>query len=152
MKKEELAKVYEKLIAEDEIKYGHTIYRETLGRVFGTTKWDSWDYIDPLLNFKAFLEQEMGMFCTTEKGDLIIAAINDAPEYSKRRRNRADRLDLRTKRILEALNYKAMNSQARCEAMLEKRLLDIKLRNSRLVMREVEYYEIAEDEKSDDDE
>jgi|SRR5208282_420545 len=150
MKKEELENVYNKLCEAGHIKYGYIISRHVLGHLFETQNFESWDYIDPLLCFKAYLEQEIGMFCTTQQGDLCIAKINDAPIYSKQRRKRADNLDRRTKKILENIDYKEMSSSARAESMLEKRLLEMKLRHSRLIMREIEYYEISEEDTEED--
>ncbi len=147
MKKEEIERIFTKLCDMGEIKHGHTIDRETLASLFDVDVTDTWDYVDPLLNLKAYLEEKEGMFCTTHMGDLCIAKLNDAPEYSRRRRKKADNIDKRTKKILENLDYREMNSGARAEAMLEKRLLELKLRNSRLIMREIEYYEIPEDDE-----
>ena len=142
MKKEELEKIYRNLCEMGEIKHNHVIDREILGNCFDTSNYETWDYISPFLEFKSYLEQEIGMFCTSNQGDLCIASLNDAAEHSKIRRKRSENLDKRTKKTLERLDYRAMSSTARTEAMLEKRMLEMKLRNSRLIMREIEYYEV----------
>lgn len=154
MKKAELERIYDILKREGEIEYGHTISRETLSGMFVTdpADFETWDYIDPLLALKDYLEQEHGMFCKTCQGNLLIGELNEAPYFCKKRRRRADGIEKRTKKVLENLNYRNMSSTARAEAMLEKRLLDMKMRNSRLLMRQIEIYEMPEEDEDNDEE
>ncbi len=149
MKKEELERIYIKLCDMGEIRYGHSISSKTLSKLFGVEEDELWSC---RLTLKGYLEEKEGMFCKIDQGDLNIGKLNDTSEHSKRRRKRADNLDKRTRKILENIDYREMSSSARSEAMLEKRLLDLKLRNSRLIMREIEYYEISEEEIEDEEE
>ena len=149
MKKSDIEKIFETLNDEGMIHYGRMIPKETLGALFGTDDYNHGDYIYPLLELKGYIEQERGMFCETRQGNLYIGLADEAPEYSRKRRRRADNLDKRTRNILDNMNYRNMSPGARAEAMLEKRLLDMKLRHSRLIIREIEYY--VEDDEDDEE-
>ena len=147
MKKEEMERIYDKLDKIGEIGHGNLIERETLRLLFNVDSFDSWKYLNPLLELKKYLETEKGMYCAVPDGNLYIEEADEAAYCSKKRRQRADNIDKRNKQTLEKLDYRVMSSTARAEAMLEKRLLEMKLRNSRLIMREIEYYEVPEDEE-----
>jgi hypothetical protein len=150
MKKADIENIFERLNDEGLIKYGSEIRKEALGICFGTDEYDHGDYIYPLLELKGYIEQDRGMFCETRQGNLYIGHADEAPEYSRKRRRRADNLDKRTRKILETMNYRNMSPSARAEAMLEKRLLEMKLRHSRLIIREIEYYVDDEEVESDE--
>ena len=149
MKKEKIEFIAQCLVEQGILKYGCEISKEILGKFFECNEYNTGEYIYPLLELKGYVEQEMGMFCKTHHGNLCIGMADVAPEYLRKRRRKGDNLDKRTRNILENINYRNMSAGARSEAMLERRMLEMKLRHSRLIIREIEYYEVQDEDEEE---
>ena len=141
MKKKELERIYQNLVDEGHIGYGRFISASVLSSYFGIDIDELWSF---RLILRQYLEKYKGFYVKVENDGLKINDANHSGEIALKRDRQSDQKKLRTKKTLEKIDFKVMSPSARSEATLAKRILEMKLRSSRLIMREVEYYEVNE--------
>ena len=144
MKRSDLEKIYDTLYEAGYMKHGIETPMDVLQEMFATNSDDEYEFC--LLALKSYLEEKRGMLCRIKQGALQIIEIGELNDEAKRRDRLADRKRKRIITAMENFPYHEMSRAIREESVHIKRLLDMKHRSSRLIMRQVEVYEIDEEE------
>lgn len=147
MNKQEKKFIFEELERLGQMNYGHMIDREILKDLFhvDTTDYTCVEYFGKFESFRQYVERKMNVFCKFRGGHLYVSHPNETGQRAKSKRQAIERKQRQAFSIVEGANYKIMNPQARAEAVHEKRILDMLRRDSKLIRREIEYYEVQKE-------
>ena len=134
--------LYKILKEKGEIKGGHIIDNGLLSDLIGSTKFESWEYLGPVLALKEKVEEE-GFFCKIVDFNLYILPPEYNPYVAKQRIKSAIRKKLRTQRTLENTNIDSIKSKVDKEELLHQlRIISALNRQSKLILKETRYYEL----------